>query len=169
MKLKVRYDYPCTPERYWEMYWDDEFDAKLQQDSTVKREVISQSDENGVLTRRLRFTPDAELPGPVAKVIGSKKLVYEQINVWDRAASTMTWKVLPTFISEDKFKAEGTFKVADEAPGCELQIDGTIDVKIRFIGGTVEKQVVAQIEDAYAKMHTASVAWLDENDVSGIA
>lgn len=167
MKLKVRYDYPCTPERYWEMYWDEGFDAKLQQNSTVKREVLSESDEDGVLNRRLRFTPDAELPGPVAKIIGTKKLVYEQDNAWDRAASTMTWKVLPTFISSDKFNAEGTFKVVPKAGGCQLQIDGDIDVKIRFIGGQVEKQVVAQIEDAYAKMNTASVAWIEENGAGG--
>jgi hypothetical protein len=166
MKLNVRYAYPCSPERYWEMYWDDAFDAKLQANSTVDRTVLEESDEGGVLTRKLRFTPQSELPGPVAKIVGTKKLVYDQLNVWSRADSTMTWEVLPTFLSADKFSAKGTFKVVPQTGGCELQIDGDIDVKVRFIGGQIEKQIVAQIDEAYARMHAASLEWLDEHGTS---
>lgn len=166
MKLNVRYAYPCSPERYWEMYWDDAFDAKLQEGSTVQRDVLEETDENGVLTRKLRFTPDTELPSVAAKAIGTKKLVYDQLNVWTRADSLMSWEVLPTFLSADKFTAKGTFKVVGTPTGCELQIDGDIAVKIRFIGGTIEKQIVAQIDDAYARMHGASLKWLDENGLN---
>ncbi|MCB9669022.1 MAG: DUF2505 domain-containing protein [Alphaproteobacteria bacterium] len=169
MKLNVRYAYPCTPERYWEMYWDDAFDAQLQANSTVKRELVEETDAGGVVTRKLRFTPENELPGPVAAIVGTKKLVYDQVNVWDRAASVMSWEVLPTFLSSDKFSAKGVFKVVPKGPGCELQIDGDIDVKVRFIGGQIEKQIVSQIEDAYAKMHTASVAWLEDNGTANLA
>jgi hypothetical protein len=168
MKLNVRYAYPCSPDRYWEMYWDDGFDAKLQENSTVDRQVIEETDADGVLTRKLRFTPESELPRPVAKMLGTSKLVYEQLNVWNRANSEMTWEVLPSFLSADKFTAKGTFRVVPSAAGCELQIDGDIEVKVRFIGGQIEKQVVAQVEEAYAKMHTASVDWLDENGNSAL-
>lgn len=166
MKLNVRYAYPCTPARYWEMYWDDAFDEKLQENSTVDRAVLEESDVDGILTRKLRFTPENELPGPVAKIVGTKKLVYDQLNVWSRADSLMTWEVLPTFLSSDKFVAKGTYKVVPTAGGCEVHIDGDIDVKIRFIGGQIEKQIVAQIDDAYARTHGASLAWLDEHGTS---
>ncbi len=161
MKLMIRHAYPCTPEQYWEMYWDDAFDAELQANSTVAREVLEHDEQDGVLTRKLRFTPDTELPRPVAKLLGSSKLVYDQLNVWDRAAGVMTWEVLPTFLSPETFQAKGSFRVVETPTGCELQVDGDIDVKIRFIGGQIEKQIVAQIEEAYTRMHHTSLAWLE--------
>lgn len=162
MKLKVRQLYPCTPDQYWEMYWDDDFDARLQEGSKVDRAVLSQAEENGVLTRRLRFTPHAELPGPVAAIVGSPKLVWEQINRWNKATGVLSFEVLPTFISADKFNARGTFAVKPDPGGCVVEIDGDIDVKVRFIGGRIEAQVVSQIEDGYAHQKRVSDAWLAE-------
>lgn len=166
MKLSVRYAYDCSPEAYWAMYWDDAFDKALQADSTVDREVLEHTDDKGVITRRLRFTPEAELPGPVAKMIGSKKLVYDQLNVLDTGAGIMTWQVLPTFISADKFSASGEFRIEPTATGCEMIVDGDIDVKIRFIGGQIEKQIVSQIEAAYKRMHDASEDWIEDHGLA---
>ena len=163
MKLKVSYAYNCTPEAYWQMYWDDAFDAKLQEGSTVDREVVEEREEEGVLHRRLRFTPHAELPSPVARLIGSKKLVYDQANAWHKSDSVMTWEVLPTFISADKFAAKGTFKIVPTAGGCEMHVDGDIDVKVRFIGGKIEQEIIKNIDAAYAKMHHSALEWMTSN------
>lgn len=163
MKLQARYTYDCTPEQYWEMYWDDGFDAKLQKNSTVAREVIEESDSGDVLTRKLRFTPHAELPTAAAKIIGSSKLVWDQVNHWHRSKSSLLWEVLPTFISSDKFTAKGDFRVVPNGSGCAVEVDGEIAVKIRFIGGQIESQVVSQIKDAYDNMDRVSKSWLAEN------
>ena len=48
--------------------------------------------EGDSIVRRVRFTPDKELPGPAAKLLGAKKLVYEQENRWDKKANTMSWR-----------------------------------------------------------------------------
>lgn len=160
MKLSVRHTYPCTPEIFWEMYWDDEFDAQLQADSTVDREVLSEIDEGGVVVRRLRFTPQNELPSPVARIVGTKKLTYEQVNRWDRAAGRMSWEVLPSFLSADKFSAKGVFDVKGVGDGCEMIVDGDITVNVRFIGGQIEKQIVAQIQVAYDRMLDTGKSWL---------
>ena len=162
MKLKVRQLYPCTPDQYWEMYWDEDFDAKLQEGSTVDRVVLTQTETDGILTRRLRFTPQADLPGPVAAIIGSPKLVWEQINKWSRPTGVLSFEVLPTFITADKFSARGTFAVKAAPGGCAVEIDGDIEVRVRFIGGRIEAEVVKQIEDGYAQQKRVSDAWLAE-------
>ena len=145
------------------MYWDDEFDEELQRDSTVVREVIENVDEGGVLRRRLRFTSRDDLPTMIAKVVGSPKLTYEQVNLFEQAKSTMAWEVLQNFVSSDRFSAKGSFVVVPMGDGCELQIDGEINVKVRFIGGQIEKQVVSQIEEAYENMRVASLQWLSDH------
>lgn len=163
MKLTVRHFYPCSPERYWEMYWDEDFDAKLQQGSTVDRELIEEREADGKLVRKLRMTPQSELPTPVAKIVGSKKLSWDQVNTWFKNDSRLTWEVLPTFISADKFEAKGDFRVLPADGGCKLEIDGEIKVNVRFIGGRIEAEVVRQIEETYAQMKEVSDAWLAEH------
>jgi hypothetical protein len=160
MKLAVRQHYPCSPSRFWQMYWDDGFDAELQAGSTVDREVLSETREGSILVRRLKFVPQADLPGPVAAVVGGPKLVYEQLNRWDEASGVMTWEVLPSFLPASKFTAKGTLKANPVPSGCEMVVDGDITVKVMFIGGTIEKQVVGQIEDAYGRMHKLGLDWL---------
>lgn len=162
MKLAVRQHYPCSPARFWEMYWDDGFDAIVQSGSGVDREVIEQRTEGAVIVRRLRFTPHDELPAPVAKVIGSPKLVYEQLNRFDPDAGRMTWEVLPTFLP-GKLNARGTLTAAEVPSGSEMRVDGEITVNVMFIGGQIEKQVVSQIEKGYQKMHAAGLVWLREH------
>ena len=162
MKLHVRHEYPCSPERFWEMYWHDSFDAVLDANSDAKRELIEMKDEGGVLYRRLRFTPNRTLPKPVAKILGSDKLVYEQENFWHKADSIMKWKVLPTVLP-GKIRAEGTFEVTPQGSGCVQEVRGDIEVNIRFIGGQVEKAVVEQVEKAYVKIAEAGRQWLKDH------
>lgn len=159
MKIHVRHAYPCSPARFWEMYWDEGFDAELQAGATVDREVVSETRDGGKLVRRLRFVPHQELPSAVAAVVGSPKLTYEQLNTFDEAAGRMTWEVLPSFLP-GKFSASGTLTVVPKGSGCEMQVDGEINVRVMFIGGQVEKQVVSQIEDGYKRMLDLGQKWL---------
>lgn len=162
MKLYVRHAFDCTPDTFWKMYWDDEFDQMLRKDSTVERELVSERSEGQVNVRRLRFTPEKELPKPVAKLVGSKKLIYEQENRFDADRGEMQWQVIPSFLP-GKFSAKGKYVVRATAGGCERIVEGHIDVKVRFIGGQIEKAVVAEIEQSYNKTVGACHAWLSKH------
>jgi Protein of unknown function (DUF2505) len=162
MKLDVRHAYDCTPERFWQMYWDDGFDAMLRSSSGVTRELIAERTEGDVVIRRLRFVPDRELPGAVASILGSKKLVYEQENRWDRARSTLHWQVLPSFLP-GKLSAAGQFVVQATPSGCEQLITGEIKVSVPLMGGQIERAIVGEIEGSYLKTAAAGREWLRNN------
>lgn len=159
MKLFVRHTFDCTPERFWEMYWDPAFDEALRRDAAVRRDVLEERTEGTVSIRRLRFTPERELPGPVASLIGTNKLVYEQENRWDSSSGTMDWKVIPTFLP-GKLDAGGQFRVRAIPGGCEQVVEGDITVNVRFIGGQIEKSVVAEVERSYEKTAATCREWL---------
>lgn len=159
MKLLVRHKFDCTPERFWEMYWDDGFDEMLRRDSTVHRDVLEERTEGDVVIRRVRFTPDKELPAAAAKLIGATKLVYEQENRWDKRNSTMHWRVIPTILP-GKLDAQGLFKVVATPTGCEQVVDGEIKVNVMLIGGQIEKAVIAEVEKSYEKMAETCREWL---------
>ncbi len=166
MKLDVRHFYPCSPERYWEMYWDSSFDDLLMTGSTFDRDVVEEREEGGMHVRRLRFTPHDTLPRPVAKIVGSDRLVYEQLNTFDRERGVLSWKVLPTFLDAKyakKVTAGGTLSAVAAAGGCESVAAGDISVNVMFIGGQVEKQILGQIKEAYDRMAVLGGQWLGEN------
>lgn len=151
MKLQVRHVFDCTPDEFWNLFWDPAYDAALQAKSgnEVKRELLEEKEVAGKRHIRYRFTPKKTLPGPIAALAGTDRLIYEQENMFDRASGLLTWKVLPTVVP-DKVTAEGTFRVTPRAAGgCERVVDGTIEVRVKFIGGKIEEAIVNDVKGAY--------------------
>jgi hypothetical protein len=162
VKLDIRHTFPCTPERFWEMYWDDELDAMLSEGSTVKRELVEERTDGDVLIRKLRFTPEKDLPAAAASILGTTKLVYEQENRFDRANNVLHWQVVPTVLP-GKLDARGRLEVRATASGCEQVVTGDITVQVRFIGGQIEKAVVAEVEKSWNRTAQTCRTWLDKH------
>ncbi len=163
MKLHIQNTFDCTPARFWEMYWDDDLDAMLNEGSTVQRELLEERTDGDLLIRRLRFTPERELPAAAASLLGASKLVYEQENAWDRSNSVLQWKVIPTILP-GKLDAQGTFKVSPlGADRCEQIVEGVISVNVRFIGGQIEKAVIAEVEKSWNRTAETCRTWLQRH------
>ena len=163
MKLQARHAFPCTPERYWEMYWSDSYDKLLMHGATYDREVLEDREEpGGVRVRRVRITPHQDLPSAASALLGASKLVYEQENRFDPATGEVQWRVIPTILP-GKLDARGSFKIVPTPSGCEQVIDGDIQVKVRFVGGQIEKAVIAEVEKSYGKTAEIGRRWLQEN------
>ncbi len=161
MKLDIRHTFDCTPERFWEMYWSDELDAMLNEGSTIQRDLLEERREGDVLVRRLRFTPERELPAAAASLLGASKLVYEQENRFDRANSVLHWQVIPTILP-GKLDARGKLEVRPTSGGCEQVVTGDITVQVRFIGGQIEKAVIAEVEKSWNRTAETCRAWLQK-------
>ncbi|MBX2796596.1 MAG: DUF2505 domain-containing protein [Myxococcales bacterium] len=163
MKLNIRQTFPCSPARFWEMYWSDSLDAMLNEGSTVQRDVLEEREDGDVLIRRLRFTPEQELPRAAASLLGSSKLVYEQENRFDRSNGVLHWEVIPTILP-GKLEAKGTVEVHPAGDGqCEQVVAGDITVNVRFIGGQIEKAVVAEVEKSWNRTAEVCRSWLREH------
>jgi hypothetical protein len=155
VKLLVRHPFSCSPEAFWDLYWSPEYDQALDADSEVRRELVVQRDEAGVIYRRVKFIPNKDLPGPIAALIGTPKFTYEQDNWFDRSKSQIRWVVLPGFL-QGKFDAAGTLTVKATPAGCELVVEGDFTVHVRFVGGQIEKAVVSQVEQSYERLAAAT-------------
>ena len=165
MKLNVSHRFGCSPETFWNMYWDDSFEQVLNSSTDVKRELLEEKDDGETYYRKLKFTPDKDLPRPAAKVLGSSKLIYEQENTFHRSKSEMIWRVLPSLMP-GRLSAGGVMKVLPDGSGCRLEVTGDIDVKVRFVGSQIEKMVVGQVETSYDKLAQAARAWLSERNLA---
>ncbi len=148
MKLTVRHTFDCTPEQFWQMLWDPEYERRMQSTGTARRELIETRDEGALKVFRYKLTSEKPLPGPVAKVVGATNLSYEQVNKYNAQSSLLQWKVIPSVMA-DKVTSEGTFVVKPIAGGCERLVDGNITVKILLIGGKVEQAIINDVQQAY--------------------
>jgi hypothetical protein len=162
VKLQARHAFDCTPARFWEMYWDDDFDAMLMTGATFTRELLEDTESNGVRTRRVRITPHQELPSAAAAILGTSKLVYDQENRFDLAKSEVAWRVIPTILP-GKLDANGRFQVVATPRGCEQVVDGDITVNVRFVGGRIESAVIGEVEKSYSRTAEVSRAWLTKH------
>lgn len=161
MKLSVVHTFPCTVDEFWRLFWDPEYDARLQGGTQVARQLLDDRDEADVRVQRWRFIPEQRLPGPIAKIAGADRLTYDQESRWDKRTRVLTWRVVPALLT-DKVSAAGQFLVREAVGGVERVVEGTIDVRIPFVGGQVEQAIVRAVEQGYEAAAATTVTMLRE-------
>lgn len=161
-KLYVESQLPVNPELAWEIFEGDAFRARLASHTKLTSEVLSESTDGDVQVRTLRFTSATELPKMVAKALGSKSLQYDQTNRLDLAKSRLDWNVVLPNLS-DRVSVAGSTIIEPAAGGSRRVVDGTIEVKMRLIGGQIEKVVVGQFEKSMRKAVDVALEMMREH------
>ena len=144
-KLYIESHFDETPDEIWDVFESDAFRDALAEHTGMSSELLEEREEGGVIVRRLKFTSDTDLPGIAAKALGSKRLSYEQTNRFDRAQGRLDWNVVLPGLA-DRVKVVGTTSITPASDGSTRVVDGTIEVKMRLIGGQIEKVVTDRFE-----------------------
>jgi hypothetical protein len=116
MKLNLSYDWTCTPEQFWALYFDPDFVVRLHLEAlgSTSAEVVSQEgDLQSGLVRTLRYGQKPNMPGPVRKIFG-EEVVTTEVSTFDPATSTATFTMTPeTFSLEAKVKIFGAGPIVE--------------------------------------------------------
>lgn len=151
MKLYVESTLPIDPEGGWKIFESEAFDARLREQTRMTIERISETQEGEhVVVRVLKYTSGTDLPALVAKALGSKRLTYEQTNRMDYAANRLDWAVQLPVLS-DRVTVKGSTSMTATPDGCRRVVDGEITVRMRLVGGQIEKAVVAEFEKSMGR------------------
>ena len=150
MKLSIRNTFPCDATTLWEVFDSPEFDRRLEAESGVRREVVSESQDGDIGVRVLRCISKKELPGFMAKAMGSKHLEYTQTSRFDPKTNTLEWDVVPTVMA-DRVTAKGRTTVTSAGDGCERHVQGEIKVRLPLVGGRIEKKLMEEIGSSYER------------------
>jgi hypothetical protein len=149
VKLDIRHTFPVTPDEFWAMFWDEEFERRNAQGSTVAREMLWERNEGAVRVQRWRYTSMRPVPPAMAKIVGVERVSYEQDNRYDPVTKQLTWKVIP-MVMADKITAEGVFSVRPVgSDACERVVSGNIEVRVMFVGSKVEQMILDAVTGAY--------------------
>lgn len=145
MKLFIQSDFPFDAKTAWGIFESPEFETRLEESTGIRCEVLTTEQKGESTVRRLRYTSNSELPTIAAKALGTKNLTYVQTNTFDPTKSQLTWAVDLPMVG-DRVSVGGTTTINDTASGSRRVVDGDISVRMRLVGGQIEKAVVAQFK-----------------------
>jgi hypothetical protein len=150
MQIRISHRFPVSPRAYWEGTRDPALDARIAEAGETDVTLLDRRREGSRQIERMRVSPRKELPGIAQGALGVKRFTYVQVVESDDDTMTTTWKVLPEVLS-DKVVCGGTSRVIPAPEGCERIIEGEIKVSIAFVGGSIERTVVEQLQKSYER------------------
>jgi hypothetical protein len=145
MKLSLSYDWDCSPDAFWALYFDPEFVIRLHLEGlgSLSAEVISQEgDLTSGLVRTLRYSQRPNMPGPVRKIFG-EEIVSTEVSTFTPAKSTTTFTLTPGTMA-DKTQLSGSIALTANGDGSTEQFDLDARVKIFGVGPIVERFIEHQ-------------------------
>jgi hypothetical protein len=150
-KLLVESHLPTDVKTAWELFESDRFRDRLAQQTGIHSEVLSERQEGSVVVRRMKYVSGRDLPAIAATALGAKRLAYEQTNRLDLANSRLDWSIdLP--VVGDRVTVSGVTTMEPAPGGCKRKVEGTIEVRMRLIGGQIENAVVGEFEKSMEKV-----------------
>jgi len=147
---QFRHTMECDNDAYWKCVFDEEYNRRLYMDVLKFRELkrISQEEKGDTITRKLFLNPPpADLPGPIAKVVGD--LSWTEEGTYDKKTGRYTFKVTPASMP-DKTKIHGEIWCEKRGDKKVERIAKTsVEVKVFMVGSLVEKRIFEDMKKSY--------------------
>jgi len=161
VKLSLSYDWSCTPEQFWALYFDPDFAVRMYLESlgSTSAEIVSQEGDltNG-LVRTLRYGQKPNMPGPVRKIFG-EEVVTTEVSTFDPATSTSTFVMTPGTMGH-KTDIRGSIAFSVEGGKTHEAFNLEAKVKILGVGPIVERFIESQARATQEKSVTYMAAQL---------
>ncbi len=145
MKLYVESHFDATPDEVWAAFNSEAFHAALSKESGMSNRVLEEREENGIRHKKTEVKRSKDLPRIAAKVLGTKQLTYIQTDRYNPKTHTLEWEVAVPAIG-DKFQVSGQTYVKATANGSRRVVDGDVSVRVRLVGGAVEKAIGGEFQ-----------------------
>lgn len=148
MKLALDYTWACTPESFWELYFDPLFVVRLHLEglgSTSAEVVAQEGDLTSGLVRTLRYSQRPNAPAPVRKIFG-EEIVTTEVSTFDPSSSSTTFTVTPGTMA-DKTRISGAIALNVDGGRTTERFSLEAQVKIFGVGPIVERFIEHQARD----------------------
>ena len=149
--LKISHEINCNEETFWKLFFDKEFNDKLYKEGLGFPEYVNeeQVETDTEIKRRTRGRPKlANIPGPVAKLLGDK-FGYVENGSMKKSEKVWRWKLTPSVMAE-KMRQEGQLRVEPLGENkIRRHVEMLIEAKVFGIGGMLESTAEKQLKDGW--------------------
>ena len=152
IEYEIRDPFATTPDKYWDMFFSDAYNAALWKHLDIEREVL-EFERKGegpdeTIRRVQRLTPKRDVPSALRKLV-KDAIQYEERNTWRRGDNLMHVVTIPNFFA-DKFTTKGTYQLRALGDGKLERIwKASCECRVALVGGKVEKHVVEEVKRSY--------------------
>jgi hypothetical protein len=166
MKYTIEDTFDVSTRRYWEVFFDEAYNAALWATLNAKHELL-ELDRKGegddlVIHRRSRLTPQREVPGFLQRIIKGA-ISYVEENHFVARENKMDTRTISSFMS-DKIDNHGVYRLESLGPDKVKRIwEGVCECRVALIGGRVEKYLVDEIRESYRKATEFTRKWHAEH------
>ncbi len=162
-KFTVTNEINCNADTFWKLFLDKTFNEKLYKEVLGFPEyaITEQFETENEVVRRSAGQPKMELPGPVAKLLGSG-FRYTEEGKLNKATKVWTFKLTPSTLA-DKIRNEGVVRLDAIGDSKVRRIaEITIEAKIFGVGGLLESTAEKQLRDGWEQSAVYMNKWIAE-------
>lgn len=166
MKYTITDEFATTPQRYWEVFFDEEYNRRLFEHLRVGYELLETrregEGESLVIRRRQKLSPQRELPSIFQKFVKGAAY-YVEDNRFVARTDSIEVVTTPSFMA-DSIVTRGTYRLEVAGPRAVRRVwDGEVTVKIPLVGGKAEKFIVDEVTASYRATTEFTRRWLAEH------
>jgi hypothetical protein len=149
-KFTVTHEINCDAETFWKTFFDKSFNEKLYSEALgfPSFKILDQKETDGQIIRKVSGQPKMNMPGPVAKLIGSN-FSYIEDGTFDKATKTWRWKLTPSSLA-DKMRNEGSVRIEPVGTNKVRRVaEMLIEAKVFGVGGLIESSAEKQLREGW--------------------
>ncbi len=163
-KFTVTHEIDCTPEAFWKVFLDPDFNKALFLKGLEfpGYEMLDLQESEGEVLRKVRIQPNVNAPGPVKKLLGDR-FEYVEDGRLDRKSQKWTWTTTPS-AAKGKLRSEGTLTL--EAIGedrCRRMAEIMVEAKVFGIGSLIEGNFEKELKNGWEKSAAFMNRWLADH------
>jgi len=157
----LTHEIQCNEETFWKVFFENAFNEELYQKVLGFPEylILQQDQTDTQITRRVIGQPKMNMPGPVAKLLGSG-FRYTEEGRFDKAQRVYSWKMTPSTLA-DKLRQEGSVRVEPAGDNKVRRIATMInEAKVFGIGGLIESSAEKQLREGWDRSAVFLNKWI---------
>ncbi len=163
-KFTVTHEIHCNKETFWKIFFDKDFNIELYKTHLGFPDfrIIDQKETDTEIIRKAAGTPKMDVPGPIAKLLGSN-FSYHEDGKFNKATGIWQWKMQPSALA-DKMRNEGVMRIEAIGDNKVRRIaDITIEAKIFGVGGLIESTAEKQLREGWGQSAIFMNDWIKKH------
>jgi Protein of unknown function (DUF2505) len=162
VKFELQHRFDAGIEEVANTILDRDYQESLDPIGPLKsRTLISQEEQGGRVTRKVRCLLNIEFAGLAKGILGAADPAWIEEAIWFPEEMTWRWKVTPE-VAANILSAGGTLQLFAEEKETSRVVSGEVRVHVPFVGGAVERSIVESVTKVYDKEADRLSRWLQD-------
>ena len=151
--FKLEHAFPDIPVEVFEQHLNHPDLIKMLDNMPAfrSRDLVSKTDNSdGSTTWRFKVVAGGDLPASARKVVSEDMLTWHEDTKFVPKEHTIYWTITPlTQKAADMLESKGIWKLIPDGKGTKRLIEGSISVKVPFVGKVVEQFLASELKKNY--------------------